>query len=104
MSFDLDAFEERAAIIEYDGGLTRFRAETLAAQAQGVARHDAIRIRNSQAARDLGSQAKRDGSNDLPGVQPAPEEKARRVSLGFVPAGWCGLALSSLFLVNGWAV
>lgn len=49
MSFDLDAFEERAAIIEYDGGLTRFRAETLAAQAQGEARHDAIRsLRRAQ--------------------------------------------------------
>ena len=32
---DIDAFEERAAIAEYDGGLTRSRAEDLAAQAQG---------------------------------------------------------------------
>ena len=33
--FDLDAFEERAAIMEYDGGLTRDQAERLAAEAQG---------------------------------------------------------------------
>ena len=34
---DLDAFEERAAILEYDAGLQRHEAETLAAQEQGFA-------------------------------------------------------------------
>ncbi|MDG3039682.1 hypothetical protein [Roseicyclus marinus] len=32
---DIDAFEERAAIAEYDGGLSREEAEDLAARAQG---------------------------------------------------------------------
>ena len=32
---DIDAFEERAAITQYDGGLSRSLAEDLAAQAQG---------------------------------------------------------------------
>lgn len=32
---DIDAFEERAAIAEYEGGLSRSRAEDLAAKAQG---------------------------------------------------------------------
>ena len=32
---DIEAFEERAAIAEYDGGLTRQDAEDLAAEAQG---------------------------------------------------------------------
>ena len=32
---DIEDFEERAAIAEYDGGLTRQDAEDLAAQAQG---------------------------------------------------------------------
>ena len=32
---DIDAFEERAAIIEFDGGYTRQEAEDLAAQGQG---------------------------------------------------------------------
>ena len=32
---DIEAFEERAAIIEYDGGLSRKVAEDLAAQGQG---------------------------------------------------------------------
>lgn len=32
---DIDAFEERAAVMEYDGGLSRSVAEDRAAQAQG---------------------------------------------------------------------
>lgn len=32
---DIDAFEERAAIVEYDGGLSRSDAENVAARAQG---------------------------------------------------------------------
>jgi len=32
---DIEAFEERAAIVQYDGGLTRKQAEDLAARAQG---------------------------------------------------------------------
>ncbi len=36
MSFpDIDAFEERAAIAEFDGGCSRREAEDLAATAQG---------------------------------------------------------------------
>jgi len=96
MNFDLDAFEERAAIIEYDGGLTRFRAETLAAQAQGVARHDAIRIRNSQTARDIGSQAARKPAGDMPRVQPAPAQEKRSVSERDVQAGRGAMALLAL--------
>jgi len=34
---DLDAFEERAAIMEFDGDLTRAEAEGLAVRAQGYA-------------------------------------------------------------------
>lgn len=40
---DIDAFEERAAIIQYDGGLSRSKAEDLAAQAQGF--RDAAQFR-----------------------------------------------------------
>ncbi|MDU8914035.1 hypothetical protein [Aestuariicoccus sp. MJ-SS9] len=32
---DIEAFEERAAIAQYDGGLSRSDAEDLAARAQG---------------------------------------------------------------------
>jgi len=38
---DIDDFEERAAIAEYDGGLSRSRAEDLAARAQGFRDADA---------------------------------------------------------------
>ena len=34
---DIEAFEERAAIKEYDGGMTRLQAESLAAKEQGFA-------------------------------------------------------------------
>jgi hypothetical protein len=34
---DIDAFEERAAIVQYDGGLSRRQAEELAAREQGFA-------------------------------------------------------------------
>jgi hypothetical protein len=34
---DIEAFEERAAIAQYDRGLTRLQAENLAARQQGFA-------------------------------------------------------------------
>ncbi|MDU8914032.1 hypothetical protein [Aestuariicoccus sp. MJ-SS9] len=37
---DIEDFEERAAIAEYDGGLSRSDAEDLAARAQGFAGAD----------------------------------------------------------------
>ena len=37
---DIEAFEERAAIMEYDGGLSRSEAENRAAQAQGFRNAD----------------------------------------------------------------
>ncbi|MDF1706915.1 MAG: hypothetical protein P1U72_02355 [Paracoccaceae bacterium] len=42
--FCADCFEERAAIMEFCGGMTRFQAETLAARAQGVSRWKALRL------------------------------------------------------------
>lgn len=40
--FDADQFAERAAIMEFDGGLSRFEAETQAAKAQGISRWEAL--------------------------------------------------------------
>jgi hypothetical protein len=40
---DIDAFEERAAILEYEAGMTRRQAEDLAAQAQGFRDADHFR-------------------------------------------------------------
>lgn len=78
---DLDKFEERAAIMEYDGKLTRFQAETLAAKEQGANRWELIgdvAKRVVEQARDRGSaMAERAGPDGLSGVQRGPEEKAR---------------------------
>lgn len=82
MNLDLDAFEERAAIMEFDGGMSRFNAETMAAKRQGLQRRevmDAIGKRNSAQARDHREAMERHGAGDLPGVQPASEEQARPV-------------------------
>jgi hypothetical protein len=38
---DIEAFEERAAIAEFDGGLSRREAEDVAARGQGFANSDA---------------------------------------------------------------
>ena len=40
---DIDVFEERAAIMEYDGGLSRSIAEDRAAQEQGFRDADHLR-------------------------------------------------------------
>ena len=44
MTFSKDEFEERAAIQEFDGGMSRFKAETAAAKAQGTSRWEAVKI------------------------------------------------------------
>ena len=44
MQFDADAWAERAAIMQYDGGMTRFAAETTAAKDQGLARWQALQL------------------------------------------------------------
>jgi hypothetical protein len=40
--FCADRFEERAAIMEFCGGMSQFEAETLAAKTQGVTRWQAL--------------------------------------------------------------
>jgi hypothetical protein len=49
---DIDAFEERAAICEYDGGLYRAKAEVLAAQCQGYSNVIAFRAAQHRRASD----------------------------------------------------
>jgi hypothetical protein len=103
MRFDPDAFEERAAIVEFDGGLSRFQAETMAAKAQGLTRWQALTEaananRNGNPARggDKPAQARRDAAHHLPGVQPASQEQDRPVSERDVQAGRDRLALLAL--------
>lgn len=76
-----ERFEETAAWLEYCDGMTRFEAETEAARRQGKSRWEAI----GDAARRVVSETrdrrqamgKGAGPNDMPGVQPAPEEIER---------------------------
>ena len=101
--FDRDAFEERAAIMEFDGGLSRFDAETQAAKAQGLTRWQALEeIKDADSKRNLarggdnGSPDVGNGSDNLPGVQRAAAEQGGSVSVGVVPAGRGGVELLAL--------
>lgn len=84
---DVDKFEERAAIMEFCGGMSRFSAETEAAREQGMSRWEAIgdvarrvvaQARNSSEAMDRGAR-----KDNVPGMQPGEEEKARPMSERF---------------------
>ena len=81
---DRDRFEERAAIMEFEGDMSRFRAETNAAAEQGATRWEAlgdVARRVVSAARDQRQAvagAERQG--DMPGVQPHPTQEGRPVS------------------------
>ncbi|MBV7394117.1 hypothetical protein [Mameliella sediminis] len=102
--FDVEVFEERAAIMEFDGGMTRFRAETAAAEAQGVTRWQAMqevrnaqRERNTQRGRDHRSAL--DGqqrADDLPGMQRGAEKEKGSVPQRDEDAGGGRLALLAL--------
>jgi len=79
--FDRDAFEERSAIMEIDGGFTRFEAETEAAKAQGFSRWEAMRnadsVGYSAAPRDHGSAAPGQPAHHMPAVQRSEKEQTR---------------------------
>lgn len=80
MSFDRDRFEERAAIMEYDGGMGRFKAETMAAKEQGMERWQVIgdvARRIVEKARDSGQAvAERPSEDNMPRVQPHQKKES----------------------------
>lgn len=76
---DLGEFEERAAILEYDRGMSRFDAETKAAALMGCARWEAIneiKRRDSEQARHQRSTPRGRPAHDVPRVQPASAKEA----------------------------
>lgn len=86
--FDLDRYEERAAIAEFCGGMGRFDAETMAAKEQGAARWQAVKFaKEAQHAQRVGiagghgdqadQMARGSHALHLPGMQSASEEEAR---------------------------
>lgn len=96
---DICGFLERAAIMEFDGGLSRFEAETLAAQAQGFQRHEVmneIHRRDFEQARNNGETPKRITENAMPGMQPEPTKENGPVLERDVQAGRGGVVLSPL--------
>ena len=102
---DLDQFLERAAIMEFCGGLSRFEAETQAAKAQGVTRWQALEavknanvIGHSGQGGNIGKEAIRHGSDNLPRVQPDPQEQIRPMPERHIHAGRRDVALLALRL------
>ena len=100
---DVDLFQERAAILEYEAGLSRYQAETEAARAQGVARWQAMKAvadanigGNPASGRDHGAAVARDGANDLPRVQSAQAEQVGPVPERDVHAGRGGVEMLAL--------
>ena len=86
--FSPDQFNERAAIREFDAGMSRFDAETAAAQEQGVARWQALQLVKEHEDANGRGPAGADGhpahamggqrdAHDLSRVQPEPQEEAR---------------------------
>ena len=103
---DVEGFTERAALMEFEGGMSRFEAETLAAKAQGLNRwqamqevRDAERGRHSAAARDRRPAGERDGAGAVSAVQRrAADAQGRPMPERELQAGRSGLALPSLRL------
>lgn len=97
MTFDLDAWQERAAIMEFDGGMSRFEAETLAAKAQGLTRREAINVwKRAKAARDIRAAGTRNAADHMPRVQPAPAQEERSLPERDIRAGRGGLDVLAL--------
>ncbi len=100
---DVDLFLERAAILEFEAGLSRYQAETEAARAQGVARWQAMKAvadanigGNLTGGGDRGPADARHGSRDLSRVQPAQAEQVGPVLERDVHAGRGGLEMLAL--------
>jgi len=89
---DIEEWEERAAIMEFDGGMSRFEAETKAAEMRGRQRWEfvsAIRERDTAGdgagARQVAGQQRKD---NLPRVQRQQAQEERSVPQRDAQAGW----------------
>lgn len=101
---ELSDWEERAAIMEYEGGLSRFMAESLAAEQFGKKRWEfihAVKQRNSKQARNPCPNPTRNPAHDMPGVQPQQAQKIRSLPQCNFQAGRDSVALLALPLDGG---
>ena len=79
---DMDVWCERAAIMQFDGGLSRYEAEVRAAVRQGKKRWEFINENNKRNSPRGGhncSQSVGDTAHGLPGMQSHPQEKERQM-------------------------
>ena len=100
---DVDLFLERSAIMEFEGGLSRYQAETEAAKAQGVLRWQALKAvqdanigGNPRVGGDRGQAHVRHGSGDLSRMQSTQAEQDGSVSERDLHDGRRGGLLSPL--------
>lgn len=89
---DMDQFEERAGTLQFDDGLSKWKAETESAKRLGFRsladfrRAHADSQRNSDGGGDIGSSPERDTASDLPGLQSAPKKENRSMPVSDVQA------------------
>lgn len=85
---DLHDWEERSAIREYCGGMTRFEAETETSKEFGVNRWEvrhAITRRDFKQAPDTGEQTAGDNANNLSEMLTHSQKQERQMPIGDVP-------------------
>lgn len=112
MNLTVDLWLERAAIMEFGGGLTRFEAETRAAECYGTTRHQMIKeLRDADGcglAGGYGDPARAlDGKRNagsMPGVQSVAQEKDGSMPQREQEAGRDRGALLALRMGGGEAV
>lgn len=108
----LDLWQERAAIMEFEAGLSRFEAEARAAECYGTTRHQMMKEQrdadgrgftggHGHSARSLVGQ--RD-AGAMPGMQPVTEEENRSMLERQPQAGRDRGALLALRMGSGEAV
>ncbi len=106
--FDPQAFAERAAIMEFDGGLSRWEAETQAAKVQGLTRWEAMnhakRIGDTAPARHNRQAVERNDKGNMPAMQPASAQQVRHLPERDVRAGVGAVELSPLRMARGAAL
>lgn len=112
MPVDLDQWEERAAILEFSAGMSRFEAETAAARMQGCERWEvAQQVKESGYANGSGLvgaswhqvealAGKRD-ANDLSVMQRQPKEENRSMPERVAQVGWACVVLLALWAQGG---
>jgi hypothetical protein len=86
---EMDLWQERAAILEFDAGMSRFQAETKAAEAMGRKRWEFINEdsqRDIGRGRNIGQTASGNAEDGLPGMQLASKKEKRSVPSGDIQA------------------